>query len=170
MRPMNPELGRTVTRAIVKAKMTTPALHRATGLGESWIKQVRSGRIGKPDPEWLTKLAEEVGADPTEWLALSNQLGAATDYRPAPSIQIALVTALDRQSTAIEALVGLLAKREGITLRDLGDPDSTSLGRVLRDEALRRGANAAIARGQTRELEAPPLPDRKLRSLEPAKP
>lgn len=76
VRRVNERLGREIVRAMTKAKMTSPELARRAGVGESWVKQVRTGRIQKPDPERLRRIADELGLDPLQLLAMSDQLGA----------------------------------------------------------------------------------------------
>lgn len=97
---VNAQLGREVTRAMAKARMTVPALVKATGLGESWVKQVKTGRIDRPDPDKLVRMAEELGADPARWLALSNQLGASVPTSRSTPDHVA--AALDRHATALQ--------------------------------------------------------------------
>lgn len=107
IRGVNQQLGREVKRAMAKAGMTVPGLVTRTGLGDSWLKQLRTGRIDKPNPAWLVKVAEELGADPHEWLALSNQLGRAAAVTP-PTDSRALITALAEQNATLVEQVSLL--------------------------------------------------------------
>lgn len=89
-----------------------------------------------------------------------------------PTDQSALINALDRQSQVMEALVILLARREGISLDELAAEEGSmlrKLGRLLQDD-LRTATNEAIARGQNPGPEAPQPLDRKRLPPLPAKP
>jgi transcriptional regulator with XRE-family HTH domain len=86
---VNAALGRTVTQAMGRGpnRKTIAALADETGLGESWIKQVRKGSIDRPPREKLERLASALGLDLHRLLAMTDQLGAAAAHteRPATS-------------------------------------------------------------------------------------
>lgn len=100
--------------------------------------------------------------------ALTEYLGSSPE-KSKPSGQSELVDALNRQSNAMEALVVLLARREGITLHDLAETEQEILGRVLQG-GIRTAATEAIEPDPNLDPEGPPLLGRKPLSPLSAKP
>lgn len=103
--------GKKIAAARVRAKLTGKELAERAAVTPSWIRSVETGRTAQPAPDKLARVARELGLDLRELLALTDQLGAAamvtTPAQPAAA-DPSLITALNRQSAAIEDLVTTL--------------------------------------------------------------
>lgn len=97
------QLSREIKRAMTKSGLSGPELAKRAGVGESWVRQVRTGRIAKPAADKLERVARQLGLDPRALLAMTDQLGRA----PVPPVtdQAELIRALQRQAEAMDALV-----------------------------------------------------------------
>lgn len=98
--------------------VAVPKLH-------SWVRGTATNHIAKADPVRLKAVAEVLGLDYRELLALTDQLGEveqverATQVAPSPDVS-ALVARLDRQAEVIDRLAGaveLLARGQDELLR-----------------------------------------------------
>jgi transcriptional regulator with XRE-family HTH domain len=121
-------LGREVKRAMAKAGLTSPELARRAGVGQSWIRQVRSGRIDRPAPDKLRAIALELGVDPNVFLGMTDQLGAVmatvgghgATQPPTPDLAAYLkrindlVATVERLLTAHEADRAIIASLIGV--------------------------------------------------------
>lgn len=93
---------------MTKANLTIVELAARTGVGESWIKQVRSAKIRKPRADWLRAIARELGLDEAAVLGMTDQLGAVMEKTgdqipvPEPSAP-ALLRAIEAQTEALTA-------------------------------------------------------------------
>lgn len=102
---MNPALGKDIDRAIRRSRLTNRLVAESVGVSESWVKQVRTGRIDRPPVSKLERLADTVSGDLPRWLALSSQLVAASEPRARGADLQAVIDAIDRQTTALNALL-----------------------------------------------------------------
>lgn len=66
---------------MTRARLSSVELGRRAGVGASWVRQVQSGRIAKPAPDKLGRVATELGLELEPLLAMSDQLGAAAEVR-----------------------------------------------------------------------------------------
>lgn len=121
---MNPALGKDIDRAIRKSRMTNGLVAEVVGVSESWVKQVRTGRIDRPPVAKLEKLADAVQGDLAKWLALSSQLVAASEPRERGADLAAVIKAIEAQTAMLErvlrALGGLPPDTIEEEVRELG--------------------------------------------------
>lgn len=137
--------------------MPQAELARQSGVGRSHIASIETNRTKKPRAAWLRSIAQVLGLDYRELLALTDQLGAVetleASHAPATAAGLPeLLQALERQSRAIEeqtAAISALVER-------FADPSETAevVGRVVL--ALLQ-ANGALAASPARSA-SPALP------------
>lgn len=151
---LNERLGKLTVKAMAKTRMNIREVAVATGgVSESWVKQMRGGRIERPEAAKLVRLANALGADPKAFLAAADQLGASipasrtdaedplvtelrslvTEMREQNRVLLALVSiaypdlmdALAHEREALEALVKRRASVEGTSLSLDPTPESS---------------------------------------------
>lgn len=109
---MNKRLGDEITRAMTKAKLSSPALARRAKVGDSWIRQVRGGRIDRPAPDKLRRIALELGLDESVVLGMTDQLGAAgageAEANVSPAAYLARIDSLVAELQADRKLIARL--------------------------------------------------------------
>lgn len=76
-------VGQMVTRGLARAKVSQSALAERTGLTRSWVGSLATDRMAKPNTTKMRRVADELGLDYREMLAVTNQLGALADAAPA---------------------------------------------------------------------------------------
>ena len=105
-----------IQQAARKRRVSWAELARETGIPAQWVRSFATGHITKGDPVRIRVLAEALGIDPRELLALTDQLGAVEAITaPSPSDQSELVAAIRDQTAAITALVTeMRLAREGV--------------------------------------------------------
>lgn len=161
--PVNQRLGREITRAMTKAKLTSPELAKRADVGDSWIRQLRSGRIERPGADKLRRVARELGLDETTVLGMTDQLGASmagASTAPQPEVPAALLQALADQTAAITGLVAELQADRRL-IRDLLDllvrpPDDPVEQAVTASKVEVLAAEEAAARELERTRLTPP--------------
>lgn len=124
---------------------------------EATVKVWESNADRRPSPENLEGLERIFGS-------------TAPGTETPTGDQSALIAALDRQSNAIEALVVLLARREGITLLELAEEAEGPLVDRIAAAALTPAATEAVTRDRDREIADLIRRERRLRAPQPAKP
>lgn len=106
--PSTSRIGRTILQARRAARLSGPELARASGVGESWIRQLETGRIDRPGPDKLAAIAKTLGLDVRQLLAMSDQLTVSIEASPPPWEQL-----LANQETMIlnqRAMLGAIAR------------------------------------------------------------
>lgn len=84
VRRVNQRLGSYVDAAIRRAKLTNGQVAKQAGVSESWVKQLKTGRIDRPAVDKLERIAAVLPVDLPRLLSLTDQLGAVRPYEPAP--------------------------------------------------------------------------------------
>jgi transcriptional regulator with XRE-family HTH domain len=97
-----------IQRAANRQRKSWASLSRETGIPAPWIRSFATGHVHKGDPQRIKALADALGLDYRELLALTDQLGAVeTVERPAAapaSVDIAaLIAVQERVALALEA-------------------------------------------------------------------
>lgn len=101
-------VGDRIARARVKARLSQRELGTRIGAGRSWIAAVERGNVHQPSPPRLRLVADEIGLDYRELLALSDQLGAVEPQKVSEGVDLA--SAITRQNALLEKLIGLLER------------------------------------------------------------
>lgn len=149
--------GERVKAAVRKQRTTLAAVAREAQVPAPWLRSFATDHVHRGDPARIKRVAEALGLDYRELLALTDQLGAVetleASHAPASAAGLPeLLQALERQSRAIEeqtAAINALVER-------FADPSETAevVGRVVL--ALLQ-ANGALAASPARSA-SPALP------------
>jgi transcriptional regulator with XRE-family HTH domain len=151
-------VGDKLKKARLRAGYSQAVLSRRIGApSRSWLASVETGRTGKPDAALLAKLADELGLDYRELLAMTNQLGAATEP-PAEradlgSLIVAQTRALEAQTELLREILGVLRGASSLSVSDELLVAAVSAGQA--DAPLARRAAGEDLRGAGRELVQP---------------
>lgn len=94
---------------IVRSKLTQAEVGRRAGVKRSYVAALATGGMAKPDPVKMSKVAEVIGVDARELLALTDQLGAVQAAPPEHPASDDVVAAIDRLTAAVEAQTAMLA-------------------------------------------------------------
>lgn len=69
-------VGKRIAAARARAKLTGKELGAQARVSASWVRSVETGRTLKPAPDKMGRVAEVLGLDHRELLAMTDQLGA----------------------------------------------------------------------------------------------
>jgi transcriptional regulator with XRE-family HTH domain len=99
-------LGDRIARGRTKARLSQSELAKAVGVTRSWIGAVETDRISRPRPASLRLLADQLGLDYNELLAITDQLGevakpAAKDVDALRGEALAAMTEAIREQTSV---------------------------------------------------------------------
>lgn len=119
-----------------KARLTQEVLAQRVGMTRQWVAAVETDRIAQPRPAQLRSLAEELGLDYSELLAMTNQLGEVSNPAPTTGSDAQTITESVRAETAaVQALTQAVQRQNELIEKVLslltGPSDGSGLARLL---------------------------------------
>lgn len=124
--------GKKIAAARVRAKLTGKELADKAGVTAAWVRSVETGGIARPAPDKLRRVADVVGLDIRELLALTDQLGAAAVMdATSPAHQSDVAAAIREQTAALTRLAEATEAQTRALLDALADRDARSEGYVV---------------------------------------
>lgn len=105
-------LANRLQKAADKRRLSWAEVARRANVPPGYVRSVGTGHIDKPDPVRLARIAEVLGLDSRELLALTDQLGAVEVIaEPTTTTGLdRLAAAIEAQTAAINALVVALGR------------------------------------------------------------
>jgi len=107
-----PALSKRIHAAIVRSRLSQAEVARRAGVRRSYVAALATDGIRKPDPVKMGRVADVLGLDIRELLAITDQLGSA-EAVPSTADHAAVVAAIDRLAVVVQAQTAALLAREG---------------------------------------------------------
>lgn len=144
---MTTTVGKRIAAGRAKAKLTGKALGTQARVSPPWIRAVENGGIRRPAPDKLKRVADVLGLDHRELLALTDQLGATIE--PPDEAPDDVAAAIHEQT---EMLRQLLAERPTVDRAALAEVVGAVLEPLFQDTRALHAENERLA-GQMRDLQ-----------------